>query len=120
MNKKPKGGVVTKKPKNKKKINKDALGRQITTLIGGQTLVNVHSAGQCHGEFCTIHNNSVHHMIEWPQNWRSDRRIMERICPEHHVGHPDPDDPTIIKFEYERIHGCCGCCNPDYRAIKKD
>lgn len=44
----------------------------------------------------------------WPQNWRSDRGIMERIC-EHGVGHPDPDDPKAGN-KYEAVHGCDGCC----------
>ncbi len=88
---------------------KDRFGRPITTLIGGQTLVNVHDADKCHGEYCTIHNNSDHHMKDWPQNWRPDRGIMERLC-SHGVGHPDPDDPAM-KFDYERIHGCDMCCH---------
>jgi hypothetical protein len=50
-------------------------------------------------------------MKEWPQNWREDRGIMERICP-HGIGHPDPDDPTT-----DKIHGCDGCCEtPDENA----
>lgn len=68
-------------------------------------LVNVHSINSCSGEFCTIHNRSDHHMRSWPQNWRSDRGIMERICPLHGVGHPDPDEIST-----DTIHGCCGCC----------
>jgi hypothetical protein len=96
--------------KKQKKSEKDSLGNPVTVLVGGQQLINVHASDKCVGEFCTIHNNSDHHMKDWPQNWRPDRGIMERICPEHGVGHPDPDDPTIIKFAYEGIHGCCGCC----------
>ncbi len=91
---------------------KDFFGRPVTVLVGGQRLVKVHDPDKCIGEFCTIHNPSDHHMKDWPQNWRSDRGIMERICPEHGVGHPDPDDPKI-KLPYEGIHGCCGCCNPN-------
>lgn len=93
---------------------KDQLGRPITTLIGGQTLVNVHPPDKCAGEFCTIHNPSDHHMKDWPQNWRQDRGIMERLC-ECGIGHPDLDDPTIIKFKYESIHGCCGHCAYDLK-----
>ena len=78
------------------------------TLVGGQVLRNVHEPSKCIGQYCTIHNFSNHHMIDWPQNWRSDRGIMERICP-HGIGHPDPDDPKC-QYEYERIHGCDGCC----------
>ena len=55
-------------------------------------LHNVHSPSACAGANCTIHNRSDHHMRSFPQHWRSDRGIMERICP-HGVGHPDPDSP---------------------------
>lgn len=77
-------------------------------LVGGQRLTKVHNPDQCLGEWCCIHNPSDHHMDEWPQNWRQDRRIMERICP-HGIGHPDPDDPKTREY-YESIHGCDGCC----------
>ena len=81
-------------------------------LVGGQRLTNVHAPDQCFGEWCCIHNPSPHHMVYWPQNWRADRRIMERVCP-HGIGHPDPDDPKTSDY-YEGIHGCDGCCfDPD-------
>jgi hypothetical protein len=78
------------------------------TLVGGQKLFNVHAKDKCAGEFCCIHRPSDHHMRDWPQNWRSDRRMMERICP-HGVGHPDPDDPTT-----NTMHGCDMCCSSVY------
>ena len=99
---------------------RDAWGRTVTTLIGGQRLVKVHAPDKCTGEFCTIHNNSDHHMKDWPQNWRADRGIMERMCPDCGCGHPDPDDPTIIKFRYEGIHGCCGACRPEIGCSSKN
>jgi len=72
--------------------------------------LNTHSRDACLGEFCTIHNRSDHSMREFPQHWRGDRGIMERICT-HGVGHPDPDSPWD-KDSAEWIHGCCGhgCC----------
>jgi len=73
-------------------------------LQGGSFMTRVHDQSQCAGDFCTIHFNSRHHMEDWPQHWRSDRRLMERICP-HGVGHPDPDDPNP-----DKSHGCDGCC----------
>jgi hypothetical protein len=73
-------------------------------LVGGQVLVGVHKKTDCLGEYCVIHNPSNHHMKEWPQNWRPDRQMMERICP-HGVGHPDPDDISL-----DTMHGCDGCC----------
>ena len=44
-------------------------------------------------------------MRDWPQHFRDDRGIMERICP-HGVGHPDPDD----YLAGDGMHGCDGCC----------
>lgn len=77
-------------------------------LVGGQRLTKVHHPNQCLGEWCCIHNPSDHHMVTWRQNWRPDRRIMERMCV-HDIGHPDPDDPKTSD-EYEAVHGCDGCC----------
>lgn len=67
-------------------------------------IVNVHSSNQCKNDYCTLHNPSNHHMVGFPQRWRQDRHIMERMCP-HGIGHPDPDDITL-----NTIHGCDGCC----------
>ena len=72
------------------------------------TLCNVHNHTECAGRPCTIHNRTDHHMRSFPQHWRSDRGIMERICP-HGVGHPDPDSPWE-NDSHEWIHGCDGCC----------
>jgi len=74
-------------------------------LVGGSTIY-AHDKTQCDKEVCCIHNPSDHHMKEWPQNWRSDRGMMERICP-HGTGHPDPDD-----LNEDTVHGCDGCCRP--------
>jgi len=52
-------------------------------------------------------------------NWRSDRRLMERVCP-HGIGHPDPDDVAYRVSRGEpatvAVHGCDGCCVPAGRA----
>lgn len=76
----------------------------------GATLYNVHRAESCKGRPCCIHNVSNHHMKTWPQLYRFDRRIMERVCT-HGVGHPDPDDFRILNKLDNGIHGCCGCCH---------
>jgi hypothetical protein len=72
------------------------------TLVGGQR-INAHRVDACTPP-CPIHAPSSHHMATWPQNWRDDRGIIERIC-EHGVGHPDPDDRNE-----DTVHGCDGCC----------
>lgn len=83
---------------------------ELVTLENSDASLMVHDAGACHGEVCTIHNRTDHHMRSWPQHWRGDRIIMERICP-HGIGHPDPDDYMIIKGYDDGVHGCDGCCS---------
>jgi hypothetical protein len=68
-----------------------------------------HTADRCAGQQCTIHNRSDHHMRKYPQHWREDRTIMERIC-EHGVGHPDPDEYRINVLSATSAHYCDGCC----------
>lgn len=70
----------------------------------------MHSQGTCLGEHCTIHNRSNHSMRIFPQHWRGDRMLMERICP-HGIGHPDPDEINLDK-DGRSVHGCDGCCMP--------
>jgi hypothetical protein len=88
--------------------------------LGNVTLVNVHDATECAGEFCVFHNPSSHHMRDWPTLWRADRRMMERTC-SHGVGHPDPDDLAYHERNgrsWMGIHGCDlneegrSCCEP--------
>ena len=71
-------------------------------------IYNVHDPVLCEGRPCTIHNRTEHSMRGFPQHWRDDRGIMERICP-HGVGHPDPDS-NWPDGDYRWIHGCDGCC----------
>lgn len=82
----------------------DAPVHNTVILRGGERIWNSHHAVHCRGN-CCIHRVSDHHMRSWSQHWRADRRIMERICPAHGIGHPDPDDVSP-----DRVHGCCGCC----------
>lgn len=74
------------------------------TVVINNTKLKVHSRESCQRRYCCIHNPSNHHMTTWPQNWRSDRSMMERIC-QHGIGHPDPDD-----LDPFRVHGCDNCC----------
>ena len=85
---------------------------KFTTGTGQRLLV--HNKDNCKGDNCCVHNPSNHHMKDWPTNWRSDRSLMERVCP-HGIGHPDPDDLAykLLMFKtiaVESIHGCDGCC----------
>lgn len=82
---------------------------RLYTLVGSDRRIYTHHPSKCAGRHCCIHNPSDHHMKDWPQNWRDDRGIMERICP-CGIGHPDPDDPKA-KDPHESVHGCCGCCH---------
>ena len=57
----------------------------------GQVIENVHPRRQCKGEYCCIHNPSIHHANSWPMKFLNG--WMWRQCPS--VGcwrHPDPDD----------------------------
>lgn len=81
------------------------------TTSFNQKLNNVHDYGTCIGEFCVIHKWSNHAMVNFPQFWRDDKKMMERICP-HGVGHPDPDEPRL-DIAGRGIHACDGCCGLD-------
>ena len=70
--------------------------------------VLAHRRAHCRGEICCLHNRTDHVLRAWPQHWRGDRGIMERICP-CGIGHPDPDDKRIREGLDEGVHGCCGC-----------
>lgn len=75
----------------------------IVVLYDGRWL-HTHGSKKCGGNPCPIHNQSDHHMRSWPQNWRPDCRLMERMC-EHEIGHPDPDGLRSFTG-----HTCDGCC----------
>lgn len=72
-------------------------------------VIRCHGPEQCANEYCCVHKRSDHHMRHFPQHWRADRYLMERICP-HGCGHPDPDDMSLLAGEYQSVHGCDGCC----------
>lgn len=80
---------------------------ETVTLENTDETLTAHPRAQCEGEICCIHNRTEHCMRSFPQHWRSDRGIMERIC-RHGVGHPDPDDWQNT----DTVHGCCSppCC----------
>ena len=68
-----------------------------------------HDEDTCWGTVCSLHNRTPHHMRDWRQDWRADRYMMERVC-EHGVGHPDPDDYSLLSGKDSGTHGCDGCC----------
>lgn len=81
-------------------------------------LVNVHTAIQCQGQTCCIHNPSQHHMLTWSPSWDSIYKQMWRKCP-HGLRHPDPDDLAYIREHWgtaeaarSYAHPCDGCCQP--------
>jgi hypothetical protein len=86
-------------------------------LVGGE-VVYAHHRSECLGPNCSVHHPSAHGMTTFPQHFREDRVLMERVCP-HGVGHPDPDDLAYKglflsdeEAAAEGIHGCCRdhCC----------
>lgn len=85
---------------------------------GNQTIMAVHPIEACDGQPCPIHNRSAHLLRGWPQHFRDDRGIMERLCP-HGIGDPDPDHLASVRARFgidaaiiEEVHGCDGCCCP--------
>lgn len=97
--------------------DKDIRARGNTYTTGaGQRLRYVHPPSWCEGRPCVVHHPTDHSMRQFPTKWRSDRGIMERICP-HGVGHPDPDDQWFHLASgrfHEGVHGCDGCCLPPH------
>lgn len=84
----------------------------------GWVALPTHAENERCKDGCCIHAPSAHSMRGWPQSWRADRLLMERIC-EHGVGHPDPDDISFKRVQHgdsvadaEAEHGCDGCCAP--------
>lgn len=73
----------------------------------GTVLGNVHRKKDC-VKPCPFHYPTDHHMRSWATLWRTDRWMLERLCPVHLVGHPDPDT-KFMKWD-DGTHGCCGCC----------
>jgi len=91
------------------KVNHDPLRSNYMQLENTDWFMYCHDYGTCVEEYCTLHERSNHSMRDFPQHWRGDRGIMERICT-HGIGHPDPDDYRLLKGEDDGIHGCDGCC----------
>ena len=76
-------------------------------------LISVHEANFCHGDTCVIHKKTDHSMRSFPQHWRDDRKIMERINP-FGGACPDPDN-YWSRDSGEWLHGCIA--NPAYPIV---
>lgn len=73
--------------------------------------LQTHHGQNCSGP-CTLHRPSAHHMRAWALSWDFHHHVMFRLCPTHHLPHPDPDDEAYRAREGRSIkhEGCCGCC----------
>jgi len=98
-----------KKARVKKSLAWKAETMDLVYLENTDIKIWTHKKELCMGQHCTVHNLSSHSMRSFPQHWRGDRAIMERICP-HGIGHPDPDEYKLTVSKHEGIHGCDGCC----------
>lgn len=79
-------------------------------------MIQCHDSSDCLGNWCCIHKPMPGPWHAWPRYWRSDRAIMERICP-CGVGHPVVEDYerfVVLGQAWQLIHGCCGIhpCTP--------
>lgn len=81
-------------------------------ILNKPGVMPIHDEQRCRGTFCTYHNPSDHHMVEWPKYVRASG-LIERTCT-HGVGHPDPDSVEwIVRVtgqDHWYSHGCDGCC----------
>ena len=98
-------------------ISVDIAESEFGTRVG-KGVLRTHGASSCIGptdedgrSICCIHNQSDHHMRTWPQIWRGDKEMMERLC-QHGESHPDPDDFRVRMVYGARSHTCDGCCAP--------
>lgn len=97
----------------------------MATLEHTKVELRAHPPTDCEGRPCPLHNRTRHALRSFPQHWRSDRGLMERICPLG-VGHPDPDQWHYLVATHgvraakaEFVHGCVanpysgtGMCTP--------
>lgn len=100
---------VTKRKPTPKTLSEKENGK----LLNGKG-ISTHSPEACAGQWCCVHNPSPHHMRNWDRCFRTDKAfLLERLCPKHRIGHPDPDSLAYfvrVGMGWMGIHGCCGCC----------
>lgn len=80
-------------------------------LHDGQ-LYDCHTLADC-DQPCPLHAPDPGNLMAgWPLVWSSERDLLMRVCPDHGVRHPDPDDINIRNGLDSGAHPCgCGCCN---------
>lgn len=76
-----------------------------STLENTDRTIMTHPRSQCKGEVCSIHNRTNHSMRSFPQHWRGDRGIMERVNP-FGGACPDPDEYRVLTGDDGGVHGC--------------
>lgn len=76
--------------------------------------LKVHSVESCSGQFCVIHNPSMHHMRFWPIAFDPGHSFLALRSCQHQMLHPDPDSLAYVeKASKEKLdHECCPetCC----------
>jgi hypothetical protein len=101
---------VTKKRQKRRTSNGGAV--KTGKLLHADS-IRVHSKEQCDGKYCCFHKPSKHAMVTWDMYIRFDKfNLVERLCPKHRIGHPDPDSMAYLKrmgISGLDMHGCCGC-----------
>jgi hypothetical protein len=62
---------------------------------------------------CAVHQPTDHNMRDW-ELAMGENMALYRICPEHDIPHPDPDQFahwTRTGEMHLKEHDCCGCCH---------
>lgn len=90
----------------------------------GYRLVDTHSADDCVGRLCDIHDRrGAEPWASWPLNWREDRRVLEMIDPFSGIGHLTPAQVQFFNAYFgdsawaHISHGCDGGCAGAYEQI---
>lgn len=93
-------------------------------ISGTGQVVHVHRREDCvispEAPWCVIHKPLPGPWSTWRTHWRSDRRIMERICP-HGIGHPAAEY-YLYATRPHLDHGCdmCVCCPGSWEPATMD
>lgn len=85
-------------------------------VTGSGQRMTTHSLAHCKFRWCVIHSPMPGVWDEWPTHWRSDRNLMERMCP-CGIGHPAAEEYMIHNYAV-LVHGCCHHeCVPDLNNL---